>query len=140
MRAFTLALPVIMACASPGDLPLRVPASAAQSVAPPVAASAGQDSVIQARVEEEFAITLQSNPSTGFRWMLADSLDPIVRLVNRTYVPQQPVKVGSGGHERLTFVGTSAGETSIRLRYARGVQASSPREAVFRVRIRPVDQ
>lgn len=137
MHAFTLALPLTMACASPGDLPLRVPV--AQAVAPS-AAAAGQDSVIQARVGEEFAITLQSNPSTGFRWMLADSLDPVVRLHGRTYVPQQPVTVGSGGHERLTFVGVVPGETTIRLRYARHGQGSAPRQAEFRVRIRPVDQ
>jgi predicted secreted protein len=138
MRAFAFALPLIMACASPGDLPLRVPAP--RSVSPP-AASAGQDSLIQARVGEEFVITLHSNPSTGHRWMLADSLaEGMLRLVDRTYVPQQPVLPGSGGHERFTFAALAPGETTIWLRYARGVQASSPREAVFRVRIRPVDR
>jgi predicted secreted protein len=138
MRAFTLALPLIMACASPGDLPLRVPAP--QSVGPPAAEAAGRDSLIQARVGEEFVITLQSNPSTGHRWMLADSLaEGMLRLVDRTYVPQQPVMPGSGGHERFTFAALAPGETTIWLRYARGVQASSPREAVFRVRI-PVDR
>lgn len=137
MRAFTFALPLIMACASPGDLPLRVPAP--QSADPP--AAAGQDSVIQARVGEEFAITLPSNPSTGHRWMLADSLaEGMLRLVDRTYVPQQPVMPGSGGHERFTFAALAPGETTIWLRYARGGQASAPREAVFRVRIRPVDR
>lgn len=136
MRALTLALPLMMACASPGDPPLRVPEPASQSANPPEAES-GQDSVIQARVGEEFVITLQSNPSTGNRWMLADSLDRIVRLKAQAYVPQQPVMPGSGGRERLTFVGVAAGETVIRLRYQRHVQRSAPRRAEFRVRIHP---
>jgi inhibitor of cysteine peptidase len=137
MRVFTFALPLIMACASPGDLPLRVPAAESQSVGSAAAESAGQDSVIQTRVGEEFAITLQSNPSTGYQWMLADSLDPMLRLANRTYVPQQPVMPGSGGHERFTFAALAAGETTIRLRYQRHVQRSAPRRAEFRVRIHP---
>jgi inhibitor of cysteine peptidase len=93
--------------------------------------------VIQARVGEEFVITLQSNPSTGYRWMLADSLDPMLRLQAQTYVPQQPVRPGSGGHQRLTFTALAAGETTIRLRYQRHVQRSAPRRAEFRVRIHP---
>lgn len=134
MRAFTLALPLIIACASPGDLPLRVPVPQSAS---PAAEAAGQDSVIQARVGEEFVITLQSNPSTGYRWTLADSLDPMLRLQAQTYVPQQSVMPGSGGHQRLTFTALAAGETTIRLRYQRHVQRSAPRRAEFRVRIHP---
>jgi predicted secreted protein len=134
MRALTLALPLMMACASPGDPPLRVPAP--QRVDAPAVESA-QDSVIQVRVGEEFVIALQANPSTGHRWMLADSLDRIVRLQAQAYVAQQPVMPGSGGHERLTFVGVAAGETTIRLRYQRPVQRSAPRLAEFRVRINP---
>ncbi|HEX6372375.1 MAG TPA: protease inhibitor I42 family protein [Longimicrobium sp.] len=136
MSAFALALLLTMACASPGDLPLRVPAARSATLA---AASAGQDSLIQVRVGEAFVITLQSNPSTGHRWTVADSLGPLLRLREQTYVPQQPVSVGSGGHERLTFVAQAAGETVLRLRYSRGVQRSAPRRTEFGVRIHPAE-
>jgi hypothetical protein len=52
-------------------------------------------------------------------------------------VPDQPVRAGSGGHERLTFVGVAPGQTVIRLRYQRHVQRSAPRTAEFGVRIHP---
>jgi inhibitor of cysteine peptidase len=136
MYAFVLALLLLMtACASPGDTPPNVPA---QEGASPAAAPAGQDSLIQARVGEELVITLQSNPSTGYRWMLEDSLDAgLLRLAGRTYVPDQPVRVGSGGHEQFTFVGVAPGETTLRLRYSRDIQRSAPGRAAFRVRIHP---
>ena len=140
MYPFALALLLLTACASPGELPLRVPA---QETASPAAASAGQDSVIRARVGEELVITLQSNPSTGYQWMLADSLDSgLLRLAGRTYVPQQPVMPGSGGHERFTFVGVAAGETTIHMRYARPWEppTSAARRAAFRVHIHPMGQ
>jgi inhibitor of cysteine peptidase len=135
MYAFALALLLMTACASSGEPPPRVPAQQSES---PAAAPAGQDSLIQARVGEEFVITLASNPSTGHQWRLADSLDArLLRLAGRTYVPAQPVKVGSGGHERFTFVALAPGETTIRMRYERGVQRSAPGRAEFRVRIHP---
>jgi predicted secreted protein len=134
MYAFVFALLLMTACASPGAPAPSVPVSPS---ADPAAGTTTQDSLIQARVGEEFVITLSSNPSTGYQWSLADSIDPMLRLAGRTYVPNQPVKVGSGGHERLAFVGVAPGETTIRLRYQRGVQQPAPQTAEFRVRIHP---
>jgi inhibitor of cysteine peptidase len=135
MYAIAFALLLLMACTPSADPANAVPAPRSES---PAAAPAGQDSLIQARVGEEFVITLQSNPSTGYRWMLADSLDAgLLRLAGRTYVPDQPVMPGSGGHEQFTFVGVAPGETTLRLRYSRHVQRSAPRRAEFGVRIHP---
>jgi inhibitor of cysteine peptidase len=129
MRALIVLVPLLVGASGPGERshgPSRPPLSARQ------------DSVIQARVGEEFTVTLQSNPTTGYRWMLADSLDPgMLRLASRTYVARQPVAVGSGGHERITFAPLAPGRTTVRLRYARHGQPSSPRTAAFRVVIGP---
>jgi predicted secreted protein len=135
MYAFALALLLVMMACTPSPGPAGG-ALAPLGVAP--AQATGQDLVIQARVGEEFVITLPSNPSTGHQWRLADSLDTgLLRLAGRSYMPNQPVKAGSGGHEQLTFVGIAAGETTIRLRYERHVQRSAPTRVVFRVRIHP---
>jgi inhibitor of cysteine peptidase len=125
----------MMACTPSAD---RASAAPAERPASPVAEAAGQDPLIEARVGEEFDITLPSNPSTGYQWMLEDSLDAgLLRLAGRAYVPDQPVRVGSGGHEQFTFVGVAPGETTLRLWYSRDIQRSAPRRAVFRVRIHP---
>jgi predicted secreted protein len=135
MRAFAVAVLLLAAACTRAVQPSdEVSPSAAGGAA---ASYTDADSAIQVRVGAEFVITLPSNPSTGYRWMLADSLGPMLRLQAQTYVAQQPVMPGSGGHERLTFVGVAAGETTIRLRYQRPVQASAPRRAEFRVRILP---
>ena len=136
MRASILLVPLIMACTPPGESldPVPAPDDAAPS------ARAQQDSVIRARVGEEFTIPLQANATTGYRWMLADSLDAsLLTLVRNVYVadPNPERRVGAGGREEWVFAPLAPGETSIWLRYARSAGGTSPREAVFRVVIRP---
>ncbi|HEX5871036.1 MAG TPA: protease inhibitor I42 family protein [Longimicrobium sp.] len=137
MRAIALALLLLMACGSPGDVPLR--ASSPPDAAPPdtAAADAGQDAQMEVRVGDEFDIVLPSNPSTGYQWRVVEPLDPRLRFVRRTYLPDRPVRPGSGGNDRMSFAGVAPGETVLRLRYARGDQGSAARTAEFRVRVYP---
>lgn len=70
----------------------------------------------------EFQIRLESNATTGYQWVLADSLRGPVRLVGSEYVApaqQNPPAAGAGGHERWTFRAASPGEAVISLVYAR---------------------
>lgn len=57
-------------------------------------------------VGEEFTIELPSNPTTGYRWFMLVNQSPKERwieLVKSEYVPDQPILLGSGGKEKLTF-------------------------------------
>lgn len=137
MHAFALALLLLTGCGSPGDLPLRAPATKS---APPVSAVAEQSSPIEVRVGEAFDIVLPSNPWTGHQWMVEDSLDPRLRFKERTYLPDRSARAGSSGHDRLSFVGVAPGEAVLRLWYSREVQRSAARTAEFGVRIHPAQQ
>lgn len=133
MPAFAVVLLLVMACA-PSSPPADGPA--------PQNAEAARDSVIRARVGEEFTVTLRANATTGYSWALADSLDPaLLAHVRNDYVPDPAPQgmVGSGGHERWTFRALAAGETSIFLRYARAWEhrSAAAATAAFRVVIRP---
>ena len=79
-------------------------------------------SPIEIEVGQEFIITLDSNPTTGYQWQLAELLDEaILRLIGSKYeAPEaKPGLVGAGGKERWTFKAVGEGETKICLKYVR---------------------
>ena len=76
--------------------------------------------MITAKVGEEFTITLDSNPTTGYQWKLSDNLtEGIVKLVKLEYLAPETEMVGTGGKEVWTFEGVRPGETTIDLEYVR---------------------
>ncbi len=70
---------------------------------------------------ERFTLSLQSNPTTGYHWELADSLDGTrLRLAGNEYQPDRTTGlVGSGGTEHWTFEALRPGKTAVRFKYVR---------------------
>ncbi|MEU2789265.1 protease inhibitor I42 family protein [Streptomyces sp. NPDC007100] len=66
-----------------------------------------------------FSIRLKDNPSTGFRWVLAaPKPDPaILQETGGHYVPDEPVRAGSGGIRYVDFRARGAGRTEVTLKY-----------------------
>ncbi len=65
-------------------------------------------------------IELESNPSTGYGWELADpDSAPMVNLTSATYIPPDSDLVGTAGVERFTFEATERGAGVVRLEYIR---------------------
>ena len=93
---------------------------------------------IRVKAGEEFAIVLDSNPSTGYAWRLASPVDEkIVRFVRSRYAAgDSGGRVGAGGKEYWTFTAASAGSTVIRLQYSRAADSSSGSIVAFSVDVR----
>jgi inhibitor of cysteine peptidase len=77
---------------------------------------------INLKAGDTVVIRLESNPTTGYSWILDEKTDTsIVSAADSEYV--QSVKdeelVGAGGHEIFTFKAASKGKTSIVLNYER---------------------
>ena len=93
---------------------------------------------VNARAGENFTITLESNPTTGYSWQLAKPLDEkIVQFVGSEYVPSRTDLVGAGGVEEWTFLALNKGSAKIVLKYARPWEKDKPpaEEKTFLVRI-----
>lgn len=100
--------------------------------------SCAQYEVINARAGENFTITLESNPTTGYSWQLAKPLDEkIVKLVGSEYVPSKTDLVGAGGEENWTFLAVKKGTTRISLKYVRPWEKDKPpvEEKTFLVKV-----
>ncbi len=79
----------------------------------------------QLKVDEVVAITLESNPSTGFSWFATSSNPDIIAQAGESQYQEvqsdtaKPV-VGAAGTETLSFKALKAGTATLTLDYKRG--------------------
>jgi len=78
------------------------------------------------------AVTLASNPSTGYSWKLVAGDGRVVHLLSHHYVPPKKALPGAGGSEVWRFVARVRGSVSIVLAYLRPWQ---PKHVVQRFRV-----
>lgn len=100
---------------------------------------ADQATVIESAEGGEFAISLESNPTTGYSWEIASPPDPeVVELLDAAYRPPETPRIGAGGRQVWTFRAAGSGETEIALEYLRPWEEGVPpaRRAVFTVVVR----
>ncbi len=74
----------------------------------------------QAAVGDTVVVTLDSNPSTGFKWELTRLSDTnVLKMADNKFEAPAKVIPGAGGKEVWTFKALAAGTCSIRMEYSR---------------------
>ena len=104
-----------------------------------ISACAPPGNVTSTKAGEEFTITLESNPTTGYSWQLAEPLnEKIVKLVGSDHVPSRTDLVGAGGQENWTFRAVNKGSAKIALKYARPWEKDKPpaEKKTFLIKVR----
>ncbi|HYR09624.1 MAG TPA: protease inhibitor I42 family protein [Longimicrobium sp.] len=95
---------------------------------------------IHAAAGTEFQITIQSNQSTGYQWVLVDSggLGPVKSAGTRYVVPRElRDRDGAGGAEWWTFQALRPGQGTISLIHVRPWENTAPKDTTrFRVVVR----
>jgi inhibitor of cysteine peptidase len=83
-------------------------------------AQAADPKLITAAAGQEFKITLQCNPTTGYQWQLAKPPDAkLVKLLRSEYKPSESKLLGAGGQMLWKFQAIEEGRTELRLDYIR---------------------
>jgi predicted secreted protein len=81
------------------------------------------DGRVTAVLGQVFTVTLESNPSTGYRWEWVDHQDSIVEQMGEAqFKPREtgdPPLVGAGGWESFDFKAVQPGQMTLRLVYRR---------------------
>ncbi|MCC6421969.1 MAG: protease inhibitor I42 family protein [Phycisphaerales bacterium] len=96
------------------------------------AADAGR--TISVEAGGRFDLVLNSNPSTGYHWKLAQAPDgDIVRLYHNDYTTDSPGTIGGGGHETWTFRAASPGSTTIQMQYVAPDGQRIARELTYQI-------
>jgi len=87
----------------------------------------GNDSSIKAQAGGNFLIRLDSNPTTGYSWELADDYSQtVIELIESTYQAPETQRKGAGGQELWQFKAVGTGNTLITLRYRRPWEEGVP--------------
>jgi len=75
---------------------------------------------IRVKVGKKFVIVLESNPTTGYQWQLAQPLDESkVKGLGSKYKGVHTKRVGAGGRETWNFRSVGQGKTAISFQYVR---------------------
>jgi inhibitor of cysteine peptidase len=78
---------------------------------------------------QTLVITLDSNPTTGYRWEVVASDSPVLRQKGEAeYKAPESSAVGAGGQEVFRFEAASAGEMTLELAYRRSWEDEEPAE------------
>jgi predicted secreted protein len=111
----------------PALLALPLAAGCDRAAEPPVAHKDPAETIVVAP-GTEFRLALASNRSTGYQWMLVDSvaLGPLRSAGSRYEVPRRfRDRDGAGGTETWTFHAEGAGQGTVTLVYMRPGDAST---------------
>jgi inhibitor of cysteine peptidase len=88
---------------------------------------------VQMQVGQELAVSLPSNPSTGYTWQV-DTIDPTVLqqvgAAEYQSLASTPLP-GAGGIESFRFAAIGPGQAPLRLIYSRSFASEEPGEIFF---------
>ncbi len=94
---------------------------------------------IEVRVDGEFIIALNSNPTTGYSWFATYDEDEF-ELISDDYEQNtnnsDTIIMGAGGTQSLRFKALKSGETEITLDYQRSWEGEPSERMVFSVEVR----
>ena len=85
---------------------------------------------VEVELDKLLVVTLESNPSTGYRWELIDNDDAILKQFGevefKSSDTSDPPIVGAGGWEIFRFKAVSAGQTTLEFVYHRSWEDVEP--------------
>ncbi len=111
--------------------PNIIPSGLQQSIMPsPLnqsTSSISPNATLSVKTNEQFYITLNSNPSTGYEWQVASVSNPdMVRFVDSQYIRPESELIGAPGKQVLTFDALQEGSATVKLEYVRPFERGVP--------------
>jgi len=92
---------------------------------------------VELRKGQVLAVTLESNPTTGYGWEVAEIDEAVLRQWGEAEFESSGSEgvVGAGGQETLRFEAVGAGQTTLRLAYRRSWEEDVEPEETFSVQV-----
>jgi inhibitor of cysteine peptidase len=106
-----------------------------QSIMSPLnqtSSSVSTNATLSTKINEQFYITLSSNPSTGYEWQIASLSNPdVVEFVSSEYIAPASQLLGAEGKQVLTFNSLQEGNVTINLEYVRSWETGIPPASIY---------
>src|ERR1700730_10137532 len=106
---------------------IRVNTNSSKLVNPQMA---DKEENITIRKGQEFTITLDSNPTSGFKWHPKFE-GSIINLVSHDFQSSTAKRIGSSGKDIFTFLAISSGSDKLKMLYKRSWEEQFVAEKVF---------
>ena len=90
---------------------------------------------ITANKSQEFTISLESNPTTGYQWIPIFNTS-IINLISHRFQPSTTKLIGSPGTEIFKFKAINYGTQSLKMFYKRSWEKEPAEERLFVVNVR----
>ena len=92
---------------------------------------------VDLEVGQVLTVSLESNPTTGYSWQVADSDDAVLQQLGEVEFKQAGEEglVGAGGIETFRFEAVRAGKTSLALEYLRPWEEGISPEKTFTIQV-----
>jgi inhibitor of cysteine peptidase len=90
---------------------------------------------IELRVGDGVKLSLDENPTTGYRWEFVTKPEPVCVMVSDLYIANQGGAVGSGGVHDWAFRAVSVGTGTVNLAYRRPWEKDTPPGQTFKLTI-----
>lgn len=84
---------------------------------------------------QQLKVSLDSNPTTGYRWAIDGTLPPQLEQVGESSYTADSKAMGAGGVEVWTFLGKSPGAGTLKLKYWRSFEPTATPARTFQVRV-----
>lgn len=123
------------ACVAAGLIGLVLVGGCAANKSPVDVSVADNATTRQLVTGQKLRVSLESNPTTGYRWALDGSLPAQLAQVGQPQFTSHSNAVGSGGTELWTFVAKSSGTAPLRLKYWRSFEPTVPPIATFSLNV-----
>jgi len=81
---------------------------------------------VSASLGESFELRLAENPTTGYRWHIAEWDRSILEVTRDEFHPPDTPQAGAGGEHVWEFAARAPGSLSLRLAYRRRGGSASP--------------
>lgn len=85
----------------------------------------------QLAVGQELQVSLEANPTTGYRWAIDGDLPPELEQVGEPEYKADSSAIGSGGRETWIFSAVKSGSAALRLKYWRSFEPTVEPVATF---------
>jgi predicted secreted protein len=89
--------------------------------------------LLKCRAQQEFAVELEANPSTGYTWHVIKGDSHYVRLLREETIPSSEKRPGAPGKQFFYFQTLTKGRTPLLLEYRRSWEKDAPPANAFSI-------
>jgi inhibitor of cysteine peptidase len=130
-----IAIAVLATIAGCASQPVAPKATNPEPAAPIHLTAKDNSSTQVMQVGQELEVTLEANPTTGYQWAVDGLIPTQLTMPGQPKFTASSNAMGAGGTQSWTFAAKHAGKGTLKLKYWRSFEATTPPIETFQVNV-----